>query len=160
MIQILITGRLVLADCLCLACEEKPDILVDCATLTGAQRVAMGTDVAGIFSNRKDVLLRLQDIGEDLSDPVWSLPLHRPYRKELDSTVADLKNCGSSGYGGAITAALYLQEFVQTEATWIHMDFMGFNAASRPGRPEGGEAMGLRTLYHYIETSCITSSTG
>uniref|UniRef100_A0A7S1TCD1 Cytosol aminopeptidase domain-containing protein n=1 Tax=Compsopogon caeruleus TaxID=31354 RepID=A0A7S1TCD1_9RHOD len=143
-------GRLILADCLTYACESNPDLVIDCATLTGAQRVAMGTDIAGVFSNRATILSRLQHIGEDLSDPVWSLPLHRPYRKELDSTVADLKNCGASGYAGAITAALYLQEFLVKDPTWIHVDFMGYNSAARPGRPEGGEAMGIRALFAFI----------
>lgn len=143
-------GRLILADALVAAAEEDPALIIDCATLTGAQRVALGPDIPAIFCNNNDIANRICDISEEVNDLVWRLPLHAPYRKLLESSIADIKSCGSGPYAGAITAALYLQEFVD-EKPWVHMDFMGFNTASSPGRPEGGEAMGMRALFHYLQ---------
>lgn len=144
-------GRLVLADALVAACEEKPSLVIDFATLTGAQRVALGADIPSFWVEDEDTaaLLSASSVSED--DLMWRLPLHKPYRKKLDSAIADFKNCASGGYGGAITAALYLKEFVADDTTWIHVDLMAFNPSSRPGRPEGGEAMGLRGMYAMLQ---------
>ncbi len=143
-------GRLVLADALTEASRARPDLLVDFATLTGAARVALGTEVACLFGNRAGHLSALQAAGAASDDPVWPLPLHEPYRDQLKSRVADLRNCASGPYGGAITAALFLQHFVGEGIDWLHFDIMAWNTRSRPGRPEGGEAMGLRALYHWL----------
>lgn len=142
-------GRLILADALVAAVEGKPDLVIDCATLTGAQRVALGLDIPSIFCTDDEVAHRLFEISQDVDDLVWRLPLHAPYRRMLETPLADIKSCSSGGYGGAITAALYLKEFVG-EANWIHVDLMAYNTTSTPGRPEGGEAMGMRALFEFI----------
>ena len=144
-------GRLILADALTDASEEKPDLLIDCATLTGAARVAVGAEVAALFCNETDVAQALVQASQEQNDPVWQLPLHEPYRAMLDSKVADLNNISSTSYGGAITAALFLREFVGSQKPWIHIDFMGYNTRSLPGRPEGGEAMGMRSLFALLK---------
>lgn len=143
-------GRLVLADALWEASSEDPDLLIDCATLTGAARVALGTELPAFFCNDDQTTLDLLGAGHSSDDPLWNLPLHSTYRSMLDSPVADMNNIASGSYGGAITAALFLQEFIQTEIPWIHVDFMAYNLRSLPGRPEGGDAMGLRALYELI----------
>lgn len=127
-----------------------PALVVDCATLTGAQRVAMGPDIPSFWTHHDAVAARLDASAAATDDLVWRLPLHEPYRKMLSSAIADCVNCSSGGYAGAITAALYLDQFVPRGVPWVHIDFMGFNAAASPGRPEGGEAMGLRALYGLI----------
>lgn len=142
-------GRLILADALVAATEDNPDLIVDCATLTGAQRIALGPDIPSIFCTSDDDARKLADISEQIDDLVWRLPLHAPYRKMLDTPVADIKSCSTGGLGGAITAALYLKEFVG-DHNWIHVDMMAYNSSSSPGRPEGGEAMGLRALFEFI----------
>ena len=152
------------------ACAEQPELVVDCATLTGAGRVALGTDVPALFCNDAGVDVAEQLVAASASeqDQVWRLPLWPGYREQIDSKVADLKNIGAGPYGGAITAALYLNEFVEApedgadggpdeaEETaqpppWLHLDMMAYNTGSKPGRPEGGEAMGMRALYRLIE---------
>jgi leucyl aminopeptidase len=143
-------GRLVLADALAEADREKPDLIVDFATLTGAARAALGTDLPAMFCNDDAVAEALLESGRAAYDPVWRLPLHKPYRHLLDSKVADLNNISSGSHGGAITAALFLAEFVRPETPWVHLDIMAWNLAARPGRPEGGEAMGLRAVYALI----------
>ena len=145
-------GRLVLCDALAEADREKPDLIVDFATLTGAARVALGTDLPALFCNHDGTAEALLEAGRAAYDPVWRLPLHRPYRHLLDSKVADLNNVSSGSHGGAITAALFLAEFVRPETPWVHLDIMAWNLTARPGRPEGGEAMGLRAVYALIES--------
>ena len=155
-------GRLVRADALVEACAEQPELLVDCATLTGAGRVALGTDVPALFANEagEAVADELVGLSATEQDQVWRLPLWKGYREQIDSKVADLKNIGAGPYGGAITAALYLEEFVEGEKgdddskppPWLHLDMMAFNTGAKPGRPEGGEAMGVRALYRLIES--------
>ena len=144
-------GRLVLADALTEASSESPDLLIDCATLTGAARVAVGAEIAALFCNDDDLARSLIQAGTEQDDPLWQLPLHDPYRTLLDSKVADLNNISSTPYGGAITAALFLREFIGQQKPWIHIDFMAFNMRSRPGRPEGGDAMGMRALFALIQ---------
>ncbi|MCR9277369.1 MAG: leucyl aminopeptidase family protein [Pseudomonadaceae bacterium] len=142
-------GRLVLSDALTLAAEAKPELVVDYATLTGAARVALGTELPAMFATAVEVTRGIQDAGEAIDDLVWPMPLHTPYRKLIDSNVADIVNSGP-GFGGAITAALFLQDFVG-EHDWVHFDVMAFNNRSRAGRPEGGEAMGMRAVFAYLE---------
>ena len=144
-------GRLVLADALWEASSEDPDLLIDCATLTGAARVALGTELPAFFCNDDPTITNLLSAGRSVDDPLWNLPLHTPYRAMLDSPVADMNNIASGSYGGAITAALFLQEFIQQDIPWIHVDLMAYNLRSLPGRPEGGEAMGMRALFELIK---------
>ncbi len=143
-------GRLVLSDLLWEASSEHPALLVDMATLTGAARSAVGTEIAALFCNDDALAADLAAASEVQADPLWRLPLHKPYRRMLDSKVADLNNVSDGPYAGAITAALFLQEFVGPDIPGAHLDIMAWNTASRPGRPDGGEAMALRALYAMI----------
>lgn len=140
-------GRVILADALALASEDKPDLILDFATLTGAARVALGTEIPALFCNNNEFSQAIIEAGEKVADPLWSLPLWQPYKKQTKGKVADLRNDNDSPYGGAILAALFLEAFVDDAVTWAHVDLMGWNVASRPGQPEGGEAMGLRALF-------------
>lgn len=142
-------GRLVLADALALAAEEDPAVIVDYATLTGAARSALGTELPAMFCNDDDLATGIQTAADRVDDAVWRMPLFAPYRRMLASKVADLVNSPASPYAGAITAALFLQHFVR-DTPWVHFDIMAWNLASRPARPEGGEAMGLRAVYDYL----------
>jgi leucyl aminopeptidase len=143
-------GRLVLCDLLHEACEEDPALLIDCATLTGAARVALGPDLPALFCNDDalaDAVLRL---GNGVHDPLWRLPLWAGYDDWLKSPVADLNNIGSKPLAGSVVAALYLQRFVRPGTPWMHLDLYAWNDQSRPGRPEGGEAMGMRALFALV----------
>ncbi len=143
-------GRLILCDALAEAATENPAMLVDIATLTGAARVALGPELPGLFCNDDALAAGLLAAGTQEDDPLWRMPLWRPYRRLLDSKAADLNNVSDGPQGGAITAALYLQEFVAPGIPWAHLDVMAWNARTRPGRPEGAEAQTLRALYAYI----------
>ncbi|MGC6517418.1 MAG: leucyl aminopeptidase family protein [Candidatus Puniceispirillaceae bacterium] len=147
-------GRLVLADAISLALEDKPDFMVDFATLTGAARVALGTQCPALFCNDDATARAIMKAGQAEGDPLWQLPLFEPYDSQLDAGHMALSSTGSSGYGGAITAALFLRRFAGKQVNWAHIDVMAWNLSSRPGRPKGGEAMGLRALYHFIEQLC------
>ena len=144
-------GRLILCDAISQAIENNPDIVIDFATLTGAARVALGTEVPAFFTNDATIVSDLMQASETANDPVWQLPLHKPYRYLLNSDIADISNCSTGGFGGAITAALFLSEFVPIETRWIHFDVMAWNTRSRPGRPKGGDAMGLRTVVEFLQ---------
>jgi leucyl aminopeptidase len=144
-------GRLILCDAIAEATAEKPDCLIDFATLTGAARVALGTDLPAFFSNDEAIAASLQQCATSVGDPIWRMPLYEPYDTLLKSDIADLNNISSSPYGGAITAALYLQRFVANETSWVHFDIMASNSRNLPGRPKGGEAMGLRACYEFIK---------
>jgi leucyl aminopeptidase len=144
-------GRLVIGDCLAEASSEKPDMLLDFATLTGAARVAVGTGMAAVFANDDKLYADLEKHGAATSDPMWRLPLHKPYRALLDSKVADISSAGDGPFGGAIAAALFLQEFVDDDVPWAHFDIMAWNTDNLPGRPTGGEAQGLRAAFGAIE---------
>jgi leucyl aminopeptidase len=139
-------GRLILADALTLADEEKPAMIVDFATLTGAARVALGPDVPPFFTDDDALADMLARAGTTENDPVWRMPLWRPYQAMLDSKVADLNNVGAGGHGGAITAALFLRRFV-TAKSWVHLDIFAWTPAAKPGRPEGAECQTARALY-------------
>lgn len=144
-------GRLVLCDALTEAENDRPELLIDFATLTGAMRVALGTELPGFFSTNDQVAGQLISAGNEISDPIWRMPLHKPYKNLLRSQVADISNCASVPFGGAITAALYLQEFVKPETDWLHFDVMAWNNRVLPGRPIGGEAFGIRAVFNYLE---------
>ena len=145
-------GRLILCDALAYASEQKPDLIVDFATLTGAARVALGPDLPALFSNREELADAVLAAGKRTADPLWQLPLWRPYRKMLDSYLADMANAGASRHAGAITAALYLERFVPESQAWMHLDTYAWNDADRPGRPRGGEAMGLRAFFAFLQS--------
>jgi leucyl aminopeptidase len=148
-------GRLVLCDALTLACESQPDLIFDFATLTGAARVAVGTEISALFSNSKQLSSEIENAAEDsngnIGELVWPLPLHQGYRYQLDSDVADIVNSSPQGYGGAITAALYLNEFVDAEIQWAHFDVMAWNTRERAGRPKGGEGRGVLVAVNYLQ---------
>lgn len=144
-------GRLILADALAAAVEEAPDYLINFATLTGAARVAVGTDIAAYFCNDEALAQSVAAASDTTQDPCWRLPLFKGYRALLKSSMADLNNAPGGGYAGAITAALFLQEFVPDTVPWLHVDVMAFNLKSSPAKPEGGEAMGLRAVFHVLE---------
>ena len=144
-------GRLVLADAITLACEEEPDFMIDFATLTGAARVALGTELPALFANDDDTAGDIIKASNDAADPLWRLPLFDAYERHLDGGHAAMSSTGASGYGGAITAALFLRRFAGKQTNWAHIDVMAWNLGGRPGRPKGGEAMGLRALFTYIE---------
>jgi leucyl aminopeptidase len=151
-------GRLVLCDALTEAAGERPVLIIDFATLTGAARTALGTEVPALFANNASVVKNVMQAAEEVDEPVWPLPLHRPYRALLDSTLADIANSSKEPYAGAITAALFLQEFVPAELDWVHFDVMGWNIRNRAAHPEGGEAMGVRAVFLYLKNRFENSS--
>jgi leucyl aminopeptidase len=148
-------GRVILSDALAYACETAPDLVIDFATLTGAARVALGPDLPPLFSNRaaiaQGVAQGIQQAGDEVEDPLWTMPLWQPYRKQIESPLADLNNSSKSSYGGCITAALFLESFVEPGIPWVHIDTFAWNEAGRPGRPLGGEALGLRAVFRYLQ---------
>lgn len=143
-------GRLILADALVKACESKPDVLINFATLTGAARTAVGTEIAAFFCNDEALASELITSANEVGDPVWRLPLFSAYEELLSSSIADLVNSSPSPYAGAIVAGLFLQRFVDSSIPWLHFDVMAWNVGSKPGKPEGGEAMGLRAVAEYL----------
>jgi len=143
-------GRVILADGLARACEEKPDLVIDFATLTGAARIALGTDLPPVFSNHPEIAQAITEAGERVEDPTWAMPLYQPYKSLLKSEIADLNNISSSSYGGCITAALFLEHFIEESVPWVHIDTFAWNQTARPGRPVGGEALGLRSVFNYL----------
>jgi len=144
-------GRVVLCDALTLACEDESDLIIDFATLTGAARVAVGTEIPALFSNSDLLIEGLQKASKISGELIWPLPLHQGYRYQMNSSVADIVNSSSEGYGGAITAALYLNDFVDENIEWAHFDINAWNTRNRPGRPKGGEAMGLLAVFEYLK---------
>jgi leucyl aminopeptidase len=147
-------GRVILCDALAEAqsgkAGDKPDLILDAATLTGAARVALGPDLPALFCNDDDIAEALLRHGKAEDDPFWRMPLHKGYRRMLDSKVADINNVSDGPHAGAITAALYLQEFIDPGTRWAHIDTLAWNVRDRPGRPEGGEALGLRALFAFV----------
>jgi leucyl aminopeptidase len=137
-------GRLVLCDALAYAAEQKPKLLIDFATLTGAARVALGPELPAMYCNRDELANEIIELGTRIGDPVWRMPLWRSYRRFFDSDIADLSNSGRNGFAGSIVAALFLDAFVPEDTPWLHFDLYAWNDVSRPGRPLGGEAQGLR----------------
>ncbi|MDQ0512434.1 leucyl aminopeptidase family protein [Ancylobacter amanitiformis] len=139
-------GRLILADALALADEEAPELLIDFATLTGAARVALGPQLPPAYTDDEALAADLARHASAQADPLWRLPLWKPYASMLDSPIADLNNAPGSGFAGSITAALFLQRFVERASSWLHLDIFAWNPSARPGRPEGGEAQTIRAL--------------
>ena len=140
-------GRLILADAIALADEEKPELIADMATLTGAARVALGTEIPPIYTDDDELAATLAGCAISENDPLWRMPLWRPYDQLLDSKVADINNVASGGFGGSITAALFLRRFVSQAKAWLHCDIYAWNLTTKPGRPEGGECQAARALY-------------
>jgi leucyl aminopeptidase len=143
-------GRLVLADLLAYAGEQSPSAIIDCSTLTGAARVALGPDLPALFCNDDDLAARLAAAGQVTQDPVWRLPLHDGYESWLDTIGADLNNVAQKPMAGAIVAALFLRRFVPAGIPWAHLDLYAWNDATRPGRPEGGEVQAARALHALV----------
>jgi leucyl aminopeptidase len=140
-------GRLVLADALAKAMEAEPALVIDFATLTGAARVALGPDLPAMFANDDSLAESLLAAATGQDDPLWRLPLHVGYDEMLKSDIADLNNSPDGGFAGAITAALFLQKFVPTGTPWLHLDTFAWRPTAKPGRPKGGEALGLRAVW-------------
>ncbi|PPD16235.1 MAG: leucyl aminopeptidase [Methylobacterium sp.] len=144
-------GRLILCDALTLADEEKPDLLIDFATLTGAARVALGPDLPPFFTQDEALAEAIARVGRLENDPVWRLPLWKPYRPMLDSKSADINNVSQGGFAGAITAAIFLKEFVRNTPHYAHFDIYGWTPSARPGRPEGGEPQAARLVASLVQ---------
>ena len=149
-------GRLLLADALTFSQENKvkSDFVIDFATLTGAARVALGTELPALFTNDNDLGERIINEGKEQIDQMWELPLFSPYERYLENKYDALSSTGSAGTGGAITAALFLKKFIDTDTKWAHVDLMAWNTSGRPGFPVGGEAMGLRNIVNMIIKYC------
>ncbi len=143
-------GRLILADALALADEEAPDLLIDMATLTGAARVALGPDLPPFYTDDDDLAGELAAAARAQEDPLWRMPLWRPYDAKLSSKVADMNNVTSDAFAGSITAALFLRRFVSKAKSWAHFDIFAWNPSDRPHGPAGGEAQGIRALERVI----------
>jgi len=143
-------GRVILADALALASEDQPDLILDFATLTGAARVALGAEIPALFCNDDALAEDIFQASQRTADPLWRLPLHGVYKKQTKSKIADLRNDTDSSYGGAIMAALFLENFVGEGISWAHVDLMGWNLAAQPGKPEGGEAMTMRAMFSVL----------
>ena len=143
-------GRLVLADALDRAVEEKPELIVDFATLTGAARVALGPDLPATFANRDELAAELESAARDVGDALWRMPLWDPYDEMLKSDIADLANASSSPMAGCITAAMFLKRFVPDDIAWAHLDTWAWRDPAKPGRPKGGDALGLRAVFETL----------
>jgi leucyl aminopeptidase len=144
-------GRLILADALARAVEAEPELILDFATLTGAARTALGPDLPALFANRDDLAADLLSAGESVADPVWRLPLWKAYGEMLSSDIADMSNASDAPFAGAVTAALFLQKFVPDAVPWAHFDTFAWRASVRPGRPKGGDALGLRAAWSMLK---------
>jgi leucyl aminopeptidase len=142
-------GRLVLADALTKAVEDAPELIIDFATLTGAARVALGPDLPAMFSNDDEAAEALIAASKVQADPLWRMPLWAPYMELLDSDIADMTNSGGA-FAGAVTAALFMQKFVPDDVPWVHLDTFAWRPTNKPGRPKGGEALGLRAVFGYL----------
>jgi leucyl aminopeptidase len=143
-------GRLVLADALALACEEKPDLLIDMGTLTGAARTALGPDLPPFYTDDEGLAKDVARLADRENDPLWRLPLWRAYDAWLDSKVADVNSAPSGSFAGSITCALFLQRFVENAKSWLHVDIYGWTPSARPARPEGGECQAARAIYQLL----------
>ncbi|MEH2510858.1 leucyl aminopeptidase [Nitrobacteraceae bacterium AZCC 1564] len=143
-------GRLVLADALALADEEKPDLLIDLGTLTGAARVALGPEVPPFYTNDETLAADVARYAREENDPLWRLPLWMPYDAWLDSKIANVNNAPSGGFAGSITCALFLKRFVESAKSWLHVDIYGWTPSAKPARPEGGECQAARAIYKLL----------
>jgi leucyl aminopeptidase len=145
-------GRLILGDALARAAEEEPELILDFATLTGAARVALGPDLPALFASDDALADALVAAGSDVADPVWRMPLWAPYEEMLASDVADIGNASDAPMAGAVTAALFLRKFVPEGTPWAHFDTFAWRGSARPGRPKGGDALGLRAAWAMLCT--------
>jgi leucyl aminopeptidase len=143
-------GRLILADALALADEEKPDLLIDMGTLTGAARVALGPDLPPFYTNDETLARDVALCAIQENDPMWRMPLWPPYDSWLDSKVATITNAPTGGFAGSITCALFLQRFVEHAKSWLHFDIFGWTPSAKPARPEGGECQAARAVYRLL----------
>ena len=143
-------GRLVLADALALACEEKPDLLIDLGTLTGAARVALGPDLPPFYTDDGALAQELAACAKAENDPLWRMPLWAPYDSWLDSKVAHVNNAPSGAFAGSITCALFLKRFVEGAGSWLHVDIYGWTPSAKPARPEGGECQAARAIFRLL----------
>ncbi|MER9410789.1 leucyl aminopeptidase family protein [Mesorhizobium sp. M0589] len=143
-------GRLVLADALALADDEEPELLIDMATLTGAARVALGPDLPPFYTGDEALASELAAASVAVEDPLWRMPLWRPYDARLASKIADINNVTTDGFAGSVTAALFLKRFVERTTGWAHFDIFAWNPSDRPYGPAGGEAQGIRALERVI----------
>jgi leucyl aminopeptidase len=144
-------GRLILCEALALADEESPDLLIDMATLTGAARVALGPDLPPYYTEDAKVAAGLAKHAAAQNDPLWQLPLWKPYYSMIETPIADLNNAGAGGFAGSITAALFLKRFVEKAKAYVHFDIYGWVPNTKAGRPKGGEAQGMRALFALIQ---------
>jgi leucyl aminopeptidase len=144
-------GRLILGDALVKAAEGEPELILDFATLTGAARVALGPDLPALFANDEALAADLLASSEAVSDPVWRMPLWKAYNELFASDIADIGNSSDAPMAGAVTAALFLQKFVPDEMPWAHFDTFSWRAAAKPGRPKGGDALGLRAAWQMLK---------
>ncbi len=144
-------GRLILADALAKAVEDKAELIVDFATLTGAARVALGPDLPALFANADDLAGTIEAASREAEDPLWRMPLWEPYDEMFKSDLADAANAANSPMAGCITAALFLKKFVPDETPWAHLDTYAWRDAAKPGRPKGGDALGLRALFAALQ---------
>jgi len=143
-------GRLVLADALALADEEKPDLLIDLGTLTGAARVALGPDLPPFYTNDETLAADVARHARAENDPLWRMPLWMPYDSWLDSKTANLNNAPGGAFAGSITCALFLKRFVESAKSWLHVDIYGWTPSAKPARPEGGECQAARAIYKLL----------
>ena len=143
-------GRLILADALALADEEKPELLVDLGTLTGAARTALGPDLPPFYTNDETLAADVTRLARQEHDPLWRMPLWPAYDGWLDSKVANITNAPSGGFAGSITCALFLQRFVEAARSWLHVDIYGWTPQAKPGKPEGGECQAARAIYKLL----------
>jgi leucyl aminopeptidase len=143
-------GRLVLCDALALADAERPDLIIDFATLTGAARVALGPELPALFGSDERIVADLARTAAAEHDPLWPMPLWAGYDDELGSKIADLNNVAASGFAGAIFGALFLKRFVTETANWVHIDLYAWNPKERPGRGVGAEAHAVRGVHRYL----------
>jgi leucyl aminopeptidase len=150
-------GRLILADALAKGAEGEPELIVDFATLTGAARVALGPDLPATFVNRDDLAAELEGAAREVEDPLWRMPLWDGYDENLKSDVADLSNMANNAMAGCIYAALFLRRFVPQEIAWAHLDTWAWREPAKPGRPKGGEALGLRAVFALLEQRYLQS---
>ncbi len=150
-------GRLILADALAKAAEGEPELIVDFATLTGAARVALGPDLPALFATDDDLASRIEQSARQVDDPVWRMPLWDPYDEMLKSDVADLANAAGSPMAGAVVAAMFMKRFVPDGMPWAHLDTWAWRDKARPGRPKGGEALGLRAVFDALQQRFATA---
>jgi leucyl aminopeptidase len=149
-------GRLVLADALTRAAEDEPALIIDFATLTGAARVALGPDLPAMFANDDELAVALLAAARDVTDPIWRMPLWDAYDEMLKSDIADMANASGSPMAGAVVAAMFLKRFVPAATPWAHFDTFAWRDKAQPGRPKGGDALGLRAAFAAVSARLRT----